>query len=35
MWIEGCPCYAEQISHHPPISSILMVGKGYKVYGQL
>lgn len=35
MWIDGCPVYAEQISHHPPISSILMIGRGYKIYGSL
>ena len=34
-FIEGCPFYAEQISHHPPISSILFLGRGYKVYGSL
>lgn len=35
MWIDGCPAYAEQISHHPPISAIYFVGRGYKIYGQL
>lgn len=35
MLIEGCPAYAEQISHHPPISSFLFVGKSYRIYGQL
>lgn len=28
--IYGCPIYLEQISHHPPIGSIYMVGRGYK-----
>lgn len=31
--IDGCPLYAEQISHHPPISSLLMIGRGYRVHG--
>ena len=34
-WVNGCPVYAEQISHHPPISAIYMVGRGYKVYAIL
>lgn len=34
-YIDGCPVYAEQISHHPPISSILLVGRGYKVHASL
>ena len=33
--IDGCPVYAEQISHHPPIASLLMKGRGYTVYGSL
>ena len=33
--IDGCPVYAEQVSHHPPISSLLMKGRGYTVYGSL
>ena len=33
--IDGCPVYGEQISHHPPISSIFMKGRGYTVYGSL
>lgn len=32
-FIDGCPIYGEQISHHPPITSVYMVGRGYKVYG--
>jgi hypothetical protein len=31
--INGCPIYLEQISHHPPISAILMIGKGYRIEG--
>lgn len=23
----------EQISHHPPITSIYFIGRGYKIYG--
>jgi hypothetical protein len=34
-FIDGCPVYGEQISHHPPISSILLIGRGYRVYGNL
>jgi hypothetical protein len=25
----------EQISHHPPITSIYFVGRGYKIYGNV
>lgn len=25
----------EQISHHPPITSVYMVGRGYKIYGTM
>lgn len=35
MWIDNCPCYGEQISHHPPISSIYYVGRGFKMFGSL
>lgn len=31
--IDGCPVYMEQISHHPPITSIYFIGRGYKIYG--
>ena len=31
--VDGCPIYGEQISHHPPISSLSMVGRGYILYG--
>jgi hypothetical protein len=34
-FIQGCPVYAEQISHHPPISSIYMVGRGYRIHANL
>ena len=34
-WVDGCPIYIEQISHHPPIASILMIGRGYKIYGKV
>ena len=27
--------FLEQISHHPPIGSFYMVGRGYKLYGQV
>lgn len=28
--IGGCPIYIEQTSHHPPISSLQMIGKNFK-----
>lgn len=31
--IDGCPVYGEQISHHPPISSLYMVGRGFTLHG--
>jgi hypothetical protein len=34
-FIDGCPIYGEQISHHPPISSILFIGRGYFVSANL
>ena len=33
--IAGCPIFLEQISHHPPVTSIYFVGRGYKVYGTM
>lgn len=30
--IDGCPVYAEQISHNPPISAFFMKGRGYTFY---
>ncbi len=33
--IGGCPLFMEQLSHHPPISSLLFIGRGYKIYGTL
>lgn len=33
--IDGCPLFVEQISHHPPITSIYFVGRGYKIYGTM
>lgn len=32
-WINGCPAYGEQISHHPPIAALLFIGRGYRVSG--
>jgi hypothetical protein len=32
-WINGSPAYAEQISHHPPICSLLLYGRGYTLSG--
>jgi len=31
--IGDCPVYGEQISHHPPITAIQLLGKGFKVEG--
>ncbi len=33
--IDGCPIYAEQVSHHPPITSIYFIGRGFKVHASL
>ena len=33
--IAGCPVFMEQISHHPPVTSIYFVGRGYKIYGTM
>ena len=33
--IDGCPVYGEQISHHPPISSVFFKGRGFVLYGSL
>ena len=34
-FIDACPLYGEQISHHPPISSIFMAGRGYFISANL
>jgi len=34
-FIDGCPIYGEQTSHHPPISSLFFVGRGYFVTASL
>lgn len=34
-FIDGCPIYGEQTSHHPPISSLLMVGREYFISANL
>ena len=34
-FVDGCPIYLEQISHHPPISAYYLVGRGYKKYGTI
>lgn len=33
-WVNGCPVYGEQISHHPPISALMFVGRGYTITGK-
>lgn len=32
-WVDNCPIYFQQISHHPPIAAFLMKGRGYTVSG--
>lgn len=32
--MNGCPVYGEQISHHPPISALMFVGRGYTITGK-
>ena len=27
--------FAEQVSHHPPITNYYFVGRGYKIYGSV
>ena len=34
-FIDGCPIYGEQTSHHPPISSLFMHGRDYFVSGNI
>lgn len=34
-WVDGCPIYFEQISHHPPIAAFIMKGRGYTVSGNV
>ena len=31
--MNGCPAYAEQISHHPPIAALILKGRGYDITG--
>jgi hypothetical protein len=33
--INGCPAYAEQISHHPPIAAFMLYGRGYQISAQI
>lgn len=33
--IDGCLYFAEQISHHPPVTSYIFYGRGYRVYGAI
>lgn len=35
LWIDGCPMYVEQISHHPPIASYYFIGRGYTIHGMI
>lgn len=34
-FIDGCPIFLEQVSHHPPISRYLFIGRGYRIYGTI
>lgn len=34
-FLNGCPLFMQQISHHPPVSSLYFVGRGYKIYGKI
>lgn len=34
-WIDGCPFYLEQISHHPPITAFLLIGKNFRMHGKI
>lgn len=34
-FIDGCPVYGEQTSHHPSTSSLFLVGRGYFVSGNI
>lgn len=34
-FIDGCPGYAEQISHHPPIAAMIFKGRGYEITAQV
>ena len=34
-WIDGCPVYFQQISHHPPIAAYYMIGRGYTISGSM
>jgi len=33
--IDGCPVYGEQVCHHPAITYVMMIGRGYKIYGSV
>ena len=34
-FLNGCPIFMEQVSHHPAISYLYFVGRGYKIYGHI
>lgn len=34
-FIDDCPVFLEQISHHPPICRYIFYGRGYKIYGTI
>lgn len=34
-FLNGCPLFMEQVCHHPAISYLYFVGRGYKIYGSV
>lgn len=34
-WVDGCPVYFEQISHHPPVAAYFMKGRGFELSGSV
>lgn len=34
-FVDGCPVYVEQISHHPPVMAHMFMGRGYNLTGQV
>lgn len=34
-FLDRCPVYAEQVSHHPPVCSFMLYGRGYRIDGAL
>ena len=34
-YIDNCPVYMEQIEHHPAITTVYFIGRGYKIHGSV